>query len=408
MSFIMLFLLILSPIAEDQTSPTLSLSVDQAVELAFRQNPTLQALVREIEAFRGQTLMDSALPDAELGLEVAGLNMPGARTVEQEISLGLVQAIPFPGKLKLRARVGRVAEEEAVLKVEKARLRLGSEVRKAYYRSLFHQKTVDILMKNLELLEEIQKNAVSRYALSSVPYTDIIRVRLETARTRNDLLEAKKELALSRQELSRLLGLKENQELLLTSGFEAVAVDWTLEAALARKKEFSPTLRLARLRRDRAELLVRLADRNRLPDFSLGIFSPSKKLGATGFSLGLSYPLFSRKRLAGEKMVAEAERQKAGLEIRAAESFFESRIRQAAAEITQSQEQIKIFEESLLQDSGAELEKALQDYRLGKLDSLSLLDLYRSFSLVRLEYYRAIYLWQVALAEFEAAGEDYE
>lgn len=408
MSLIMLFLLIFSPVVQDQTLPTLSLSVDQAVELAFRQNPALQALAGDIEATRGQTLIDSALPDAELGLEVAGLNIPGAGTVEQETSLGLVQSIPFPGKLKLRARVGRSAEEEAVLKLERARLRLGSEVRKAYYRSLLQQKTVEILLKNLELLEEIQKNAISRYALSAVPYSDIIRIKLETARTRNDLLEARKELTLSRQELNRLLGLKENQELLLTSVLEPAPADWPLETALARKKELSPTLRLARLRRDRAELLARLADLNRLPDFSLGLFSPSKKLGATGFSLGLSYPLFSRKRLAGEKTLAEAERQKAGLEILAAESFFESRTRQSAAEIVQSREQLKIFEDSLLQDSGAELEKALQDYRLGKLDSLSLLDLFRSFSLVQLEYYRAIYLCQAALAEFEAAGEDYE
>ncbi|MDH7574999.1 MAG: TolC family protein [Candidatus Saccharicenans sp.] len=408
MSFVMLFLLILSPVAQDQPLPALPLSVEQAVELAWRQNPTLQALARDTEVARGQTWMDSALPDTELGLDVAGLNFPGTGTVEQETSLGLVQAIPFPGKLKLRARVGRVTEEEAGLRLERARLRLASEVRKAYYRSLLQQKTVEILLKNLELLAEIQKNAISRYALSAVPYSDILRVKLETARVRNDLLEAKKELTLSRQELTRLLGLKDDRELLLTSSLEPAPADWPLEEALARKKELSPTLRLARLRRDRAELLIRLAERNRLPDFSFGLFSPSKKLGATGFSLGLSYPLFSRKRLAGEKTLAEAERQKAGFEIQAAESFFESRCRQAAAEIIQSREQVRIFEESLLQDSGAELEKALEDYRLGKIDSLGLLDLYRGFSLVRLEYYRAIYLQRAALAEFEAAGEDYE
>ncbi|MCX8159563.1 MAG: TolC family protein [Candidatus Saccharicenans sp.] len=408
MSFIIFLFLLLSPGTPEQTPPPLPISVDQAVELAFRQNPSLLALARDIEAARGQTRVDSALPDAELGLEVAGMNFPGAGTVEQETSLGLTQFIPFPGKLKLRARAGRVAEEEAVLRLERARLLLASEVRKAYYRSLFQQKTVEILLKNLDLLEEIQKNAVSRYALSAVPYSDIMRLKLEMARTRNDLLEAQKELAVSRQELARLLGLKDDRELLLTSNLEPAPIRGQQEEALARRKELSPTLRLARLRRDRAELLVRLADKSRLPDFSLGLFSPSKKLGATGFSFGLSYPLFSQKRLAGEKMLAEAEKQKADYEIQAAERFFESRLRKAAAEINQSREQLRIFEESLLQDSGAELEKALQDYRLGKIDSLNLLDLYRGFSLVHLEYYRAIYLYQAALAEFEAAGEDYE
>lgn len=408
MYFFMLLFLVLSPGVQEQGLPPLALSVDQAVELACRQNPELLSLARQVESARGQTLMDSALPEADLGLEVAGVNFPGKSVVEREVNLGLSQTIPFPGKLRLRASLGRVVEEEAALRLERARLRLASEVRKTYYLILFRQKTVEILLKNLELLEEIHKNAVARYALSAVPYSDILRVRLETARTRNDLLEARKELAAGRLELVRLLGLREDRELVLTSDFETGQPGWQLEEVLARKKELSPTLKLARLRHDRAELLGRLADRNRWPDFSLGIFSPSKKLGATGFSLGLSYPLFSRKRISGEKMLAEAEKQKAGFEIQAVERFFESRTRQAAAEIFQSGEQIKVFEESLLQDSGAELEKALQDYRLGRLDSLSLLDLYRSFSQVRLEYYRAIYFYHVALAEFDSAGEDFE
>ncbi len=408
MSFVLLFLLIFSQGAQVERPPSLPLSVEAAVELACRQNPALLALAGEVDAARGRTGIDSALPEAEIGLEVAGLKFSGAGTVEQETSLGLLQIVPFPGKLKLRERAGRVAEEEAALRLQRARLLLASEVRKAYYRSLLQQKTVEILLKNLELLEEIQKNAVSRYALAAVPYSDILRVRLETARTRNDLIEARKELAVSLQELTGLLGLKPDQELVLTSGLEAGQPVSEPEELLTRKKELSPTLRLTRLRQDRAELLVRLADLGRRPDFSFGLFAPSKKLGAAGFSLGLSYPLFSRKKLTGEKILAEAERQKAGFEIQAAERFFESRSRQAAAAIVQSREQVRIFEDSLLQDSGAELDKALEDYRLGKLDSLSLMDLYRSFSLVRLEYYRALYLYLTALAEFEAAGEDYE
>lgn len=408
MSFVLLFLLIFSQGAQEEMMPSLPLSVEEAVELACRQNPALLALAEEVDAARGRTGMDSALPDAEIALEVAGMKFSGAGTVERETSLGLLQTIPFPGKLKLRERAGRVAEEEAVLRLQRARLLLASEVRKTYYRSLLQQKTVEILLKNLELLEEIQKNAVSRYALAAVPYSDILRVRLETARTRNDLMEARKELAVSLRELTGLLGLKPDQEPVLTSSLEAGQPVSELEELLTRKKELSPTLRLTRLRQDRAELLVRLADLGRRPDFSFGLFAPSKKLGAAGFSLGLSYPLFSRKKLTGEKILAEAERQKAGFEIQAAERFFESRTRQAAAAIVQSREQVRIFEDSLLQDSGAELDKALEDYRLGKLDSLSLMDLYRSFSLVRLEYYRALYLYLAALAEFEAAGENYE
>ncbi|MGB9907642.1 MAG: TolC family protein [Candidatus Saccharicenans sp.] len=408
MSFIIILCFMLSSWPQEQPAPPLTLTLEQAVELASQQNPSLLALAREIEAARGQTLVDSALPEAEVGLELAGLDFPGARQVEQEITLGVVQTIPFPGKLRLRAQAGRLVEAEARLRWQKARLLLAAEVRKVYFRCLFHQKTVEILLKNLDLLEEIQKNAMARYALAAVPYSDILRVRLEIARTRNDLLAARNDLKVGWQELALLLGLKGEHPLVLTSSLEQPPIDWKLEEWLARKKELSPSLQLARLRQEQAEVFGQLVLKNRWPNFSLGFFSPSKKLGATGLSFGLSYPLFSRKRLAGEKILAEAEKQKALFASQAAERFYESRSRQAAGSLVQSLEQVRIFEESLLGETEAVLEKALSDYRLGRLDSLNLMDLYRQSSLVRLEYYRALYLYQNALADLEIAGEDYE
>ncbi|MGB9893449.1 MAG: TolC family protein, partial [Candidatus Saccharicenans sp.] len=321
---------------------------------------------------------------------------------------GLVQIVPCPGKLKLKVRLGETYEKEAQLKLEKEKILLATEVKKAYYRSLFNQQTVNILEKNLEMLEEIQKNAVSRYALSAVSYTDILRVRLEIARTRNDLLEARKDQAISLSELNLLLGLEKDTPLSLTSSLEDRPENLKLEKLIENRRAQSPTLQMIRIRQTRADILDQVASKDRLPDFSFGLFSPSKKWGAAGFSFGLSYPLFSRKRISGEKELAVAEKQKALLSALAAERFYESRKRQVLNEINQAEQQIKIFEDNLLQDTEAELEKALNDYRLGRLDSLGLLDLYRNSSLVRLEYYRALYLYQVSLAELEKAGEDYE
>lgn len=408
MSFIIMLLFLLSSWPQEQPSPPLALTLEQAVELACQQNPSLLALAREIEIARGQTLVDSALPEAELGLELAGLDFPADKNLEKETNLGVIQTIPFPGKLKLRTMAGRLTEAEARLRLQKARLLLAAEVRKIYFKNLFYQKTVETLLKNLDVLQEIQKNAMARYALAAVPYSDILRVSLEIARTRNDLLAARNDLKVSQQELVLLLGLKEESQLVLTSPLDQQPVDLRLEERLARKKELSPSLQLARLREEKAEIFGQIVLKNRWPDFSLGFFSPSKKLGATGLSFGLSYPLFSRKRLAGEKILAEAERQRALFARQAVERFYESRVRQAASSLTQSLEQIRIFEESLFRETEEGLEKALSDYRLGRLDSLSLLDLYRQASLVRLEYYRAVYLYQTALADLEMAGEDYE
>ncbi len=145
-----------------------------------------------------------------------------------------------------------------------------------------------------------------------------------------------------------------------------------------------------------------------MPDFSLSFFAPSRRWGAVGFSLGVNWPLFSRKNLKGEKLLAESEQQKAELSLKAADRFFDSQKRLALTAIDQAGQRVKIFEESLLEDSQAELEKALNAYRLGQLDSLHLLDLFEVTRQMNFEYQQALYFYLCALADFYSAGEDYE
>ncbi|MGB9893450.1 MAG: hypothetical protein ACPLRA_03485, partial [Candidatus Saccharicenans sp.] len=83
-AFVLLFFLLTTPVQEKLQAP-LSLTIGQAVEIAFQKNPNIQALAQEIESFRAQTRIESALPEAEIGLEVAGLNFPGVnRDAEKE------------------------------------------------------------------------------------------------------------------------------------------------------------------------------------------------------------------------------------------------------------------------------------------------------------------------------------
>lgn len=410
MSVFVIFLsFMLSIIPQEETGQLVTLSIEQAVEMALQKNPEIQVLFQEIEAAKAQTLINSSLPDAEAGVELEALGLTEkAKKSESEYSFGLAQSFPFPGKLKIKKRVGESYESEARLRLEKKKIILASEVKKSYYRCLLNQKTAETLEKNLDLLEEIQKNALARYALGAVPYGDLLRIRIEIARTRNSLYEARKELEISLTQLNQLLGLEKDTPIQLTSTLQYQPLNQSPEKLLEKARALSPTLQLSDLEKKRAELLLKLAEKDRLPDFSLAIYSPSHRLGAAGFSFGLTYPLFSRKKLTGERQLAIAETQKAVSLALAREKFFETRKKQALYDIRQTEQQVKAFEENLLLETETELEKALNDYRLGRLDSLNLLDLYRNASLVWLEYYRALYLYNCAIAEFEQAGEDFE
>ncbi|MGB9835289.1 MAG: TolC family protein [Candidatus Saccharicenans sp.] len=387
--------------------PALPLSLEQAVELAWQRNPGLQSLAQEISTARAQTMVDSSLPETEISLDFEGLRIINKNSVEQEYNFGLSQYLPFPGKLRLKALVGSTNQKEAALKYEQQKCLLAAEVKKAYYLCLLNQKTRETLENNLSLLNDIQESAISLYSLGKVSYEDILRIRIEAARTKNELIQAGRDYRGSLEELKRLLHLPPETEPVLTTPLTYSPLSARPEQMLEKARLSSPVLKIARLQTEKADLLVQLANKNRLPDFVLGLYAPSHRLGAVGFSAGITYPLFSRKKISGEKLLAETEKQKAGYYLEAASRFFESRKKQALENILGAEQQVKIFSEQLLTETEGLLAKARADFRLGRLDSLNLLDIFRNASSVNLEYYRAVYFYLTALAEFESAGEDY-
>jgi outer membrane protein TolC len=388
---------------------SVNLSLEEAVAVAFERQPGLRLLEQEIQRARATTLIDSALPAAEDGLSVEGLGLSEkARRNDPEYSLGLTQPLPFPGKLGLKSSLGETYEQEASLQLEKGKILLAAQVKKAYLKCLLSQQAVDFMSQNLETLNDIQHNALSRYSLGSVPYSEVLRLKIELVRSQNDLYSARQELAADFSRLKLLLGFEEETTINLTSALTYQELPDRPEALLAKARATSPTLKLAGLKKGRSELLVKLARKDRWPDFSLSFFTPSRRWGAVGFSLGVNWPLFSRKSLKGEKLLAESEQQRAQISLEAADRFFDSQKRLALAAVDQAGQRVKIFEDSLLEDSKAELEKALNAYRLGQLDSLHLLDLFQAARQMNFEYQQAIYFYLCALADFYSAGEDYE
>ena len=409
MSILIVFLSMLLSSPQGAPVKSVNLSLEEAVSVAFERQPGLRLLEQEIQRARATTLIDSALPAAEAGLSVEGLGLSEkARRNDPEYSLGLTQPLPFPGKLGLKSSLGETYEQEASLQLEKGKILLAAQVKKAYLKCLLSQQAVDFMSQNLETLNDIQHNALSRYSLGSVPYSEVLRLKIELVRSQNDLYAARQELAADFSRLKLLLGFEEETTINLTSALTYQELPDRPEALLAKARATSPTLKLAGLKKGRSELLVKLARKDRWLDFSLSFFTPSRRWGAVGFSLGVNWPLFSRKSLKGEKLLAESEQQRAQISLEAADRFFDSQKRLALAAVDQAGQRVKIFEDSLLEDSKAELEKALNAYRLGQLDSLHLLDLFQAARQMNFEYQQAIYFYLCALADFYSAGEDYE
>ena len=380
-----------------------SLSLDEAVGRALDRNPRVLQAQKDVDAARGRRLQLEAVPNPELSFEAAALPLWNSKGGE-EFSLGVRQLIEFPGKRSLRRGIGRSGEGQAALGLERARNVVRGRVERAYFLAAHARKRLDGLGSVLETLKMYAELAGERYRSGQVPYLDIIRGRLETLRLQNEIVEARRDLREKTAALELLMGEPEYEPLEFSTdiGFMPLgrSLDELKAAAMA-----GPALRLAAARREQAVLSLALARKSGRPDFTVGLFTPSKRLGGWGFEVGMTLPVF-RQGPRGAAVEAEALSGQASLETEARTRRILFVLETAYADALALEEQITLFRDSLIREVEESLNAGLINYQYGKSDALGVLDIVRSLKETRSEFLRALLNHRLALLDIATAGDD--
>ncbi len=378
------------------------LSLEDAVARSLERHPAVLRARNDVDAARGRRLQLEAVPNPELSFEALGL--PLWKSGGEEFSLGVRQSIEFPGKRGLRREIGLSGESQAAIELERARNVVRGRVETAYFRAAYAQKRLADFESILGTLKEYSELAAERYKTGQVPYLDVVRGRLETLRLQNEIIEARRDLREKSAALSFLMGDPGYEPLEFSTeiGYSPLgkSLDDLKSAALA-----GSSLRLRGDRRKQAGLSLSLARKAGLPDFSLGLFTPSKILGGWGFEVGMTLPVF-RKGIQGAAIEAEAMSRLAALDSDGTTRRVVLVVESAYAEALSLEEQIGLFRDSLLRDVDESLKASLINYQYGKSDALGVLDIVRSLKETRTEFARALLNHRLALIEIAAAGED--
>lgn len=393
-----------SGLAQTRPEPGV-LTMEQAVQAALARHPDILAARAEIEAAAARRLQAEARPDPSVALGTAAIPFSlSGRAGETEIELGIEQTFEFPGRRALRTDVARFSEETAALELVRVRLLLAARVRKAYLRVVLADRTLASILVAEGHLDEVIDAIQVRYTAGRAAYADVLRARVDRARLRNRAIEERRERQEASAVLNFFLGRPAGEPLRVSSEISLPPLGPSaadLKAALAER----PSVRIAALSVEQAAAAERLAGLNGRPDLTAGLFVPSKRLSAWGFSLGLSLPL-SGKRRAGERAEAAAERDSRLAAADGLRRRFEAAIDSAYESARLADEQVRVFELQLLTGLEDELAVDLELYALGRLEAYALIDLHRAAAEARLEYLRAVYNAAVARVDLDIAGED--
>ena len=385
-----------------------TLTLEQAIQTALQRNPEILLAQKGLAAAMGKRLQITAVADPMLVFRDEGLALNNAKdgSFEKEYSLGLEQNLEFPGKRVLRGEIGRTGEDLAALALDKARLLLGARVKKAYYQAVLSRRTLESLDQASSLLDRFMENLVIKYQAGDASYRDFLRAKVEKARLQNQIIEERRAATAYRADLNILLGNKGDDASALVTDIAFVPLPKELPAIKDEIRTSSPTLKILASKLRQSEAGLRLAKKSGLPDFSLGLYFPSLRSGAWGFSIGLNLPVW-RTRRQGEVMEAGAATGQALISLEAEERRLMIRIENAYAGVKAAEEQVKLFEQKLLKDMGDEIRLAVNQYQYGKIEFFNLLDLYRTYAATQLEHLKALYQYLLALSDLEVAGEEY-
>lgn len=332
--------------------------------------------------------------------------------------MGAAPDFPFPAILALKGRIVGEEVRAARERLEAARRDAVAAARRAYWELVYVGQAAETTTRMIDLLENLDRSVASRYESGKTSFQDLVRIRIEREKAREELKTLAEERANRAADIRGLLALPPRIAVGMPAFHEdraALPAQEKLETlALARRQE----VRAADAMVDRMELMLEMVETMTFPGFDLGltpaprgVIAPSAGGPAMGEAAGSavqtaaaqapSRPFLAadaayvgeiRQRIAALKSEREAVRAETLVGVRTA-WFAADRARREEA----------LYAAKVLGLSQSALESSLQGYATGSVGFSDLLESYTGWLEANLARQRARAEIGIGRAGLEAA-----
>jgi cobalt-zinc-cadmium efflux system outer membrane protein len=316
--------------------------------------------------------------------------------------VGASQTVPFPGKKKLDRQMGfvsvRVTEAESSL----ARTELVCEVKVAFFKVHAAERLVAVSAALLRVAESAAESARKRVDAGAAADQELLRAEISLEQSRSELSGWRRELALARQTLARLIGRPDLSKAPLAGGLAETAELTLLQQRPEQWLHKHPSMVAARLAGERARLEWRRARLEPYPDVTAGV-AGGREGGSDNsivqFRLSLPLPILDRSK--GRQAEARANESLAQANETAVEQRLLAGWDQACKRLETAMEQTARYREKILPKASAALQLVETGFLQGKFGFIDWLDTQRTVAETRLAFEQKLLELNIAQAELE-------
>ena len=377
------------------TTPN-GLSFEEIYELAEKNNLQVEAVRRRRAVALAAVSIAGERPNPDF--------ISGYTRSEPRLNTSVSQLVELGGKRGKRIDVARNELHLSELDLDAALRTLRHDVRAAYFNLGLARNTTALGQQALDQAKELADIARERFEAGDIAQFEVLQANLAVDRATNDLARLQNTEQIALATINQLLNRTPEAPLDLRDTLFARTAPISASNLIGRSLTQNVELRAAEQQITTEQSRLRLARAQRVPDITLepGIESfDSSQPNNFGFKMQVTVPLpiFNRQR--GEIQKSSAMLEQLHAERDAARQRISAEIGRAALNLESARKQVEFYETKLLPDAERVRQLAIEAYRIGQANLLSVIDATRNAREVRQAYLQALFDYQSALADLE-------
>ena len=391
-----------------------ALRLDELIDEALANNPSLSALHHRVEAAQERVPQAGALMDPMLRFELSNVPISDFdfdSTPMTGKQLMLSQRFPWWGKLAARERMARHEAAVVEARYDDLVLTVTNMIRQSYYALAFVDRATQITIENQQLLADFVRIVQTKYAVGRGLQQDVLRAQVSQSGLDDRLIVLRQQRGQLQARLNTVLNRPPRSPLGATEEVTPTPFDLEVETLQQTALASRPALRAIEQTRKRWEAAGVLADRQRRPDIDVVAGyrqrddMPMDAVQGSDFvTLGFSINLPIYQDRKQDRQEAEAHAQ-----VRAATADGEALTRQIYGTIQQlyvdavaHRDRAHLLRTAIIPQADQSLSSSLAGYEVDKVDFLTLLNSQVTLFNYEIDLFRHITEFEKTLADLEA------
>lgn len=366
------------------------------IGLTLERNPRLAQVTFAIDTARGRAVQAGLYPNPTVN--VTG-NELGDRTGPSGIwSAYTSQEIVTANKLGLSQSAAFKEVDQATLNLVAERYRVFTEVRQAFFEAVTLERRAAILTDLVKLAAQSVENAKKLLKAKEAAELDLVQLEVDLERYRAELEATQRALPAAYRKVAASVGVQDMPLGRLSGDLDTPLPDHDLDRIRVYVLGIHPELRSAEIGVERAQLLVRRAEVEPIPNVTVGAgYTRQGQNRSNDWDIGVSVPVPLWNKNQGNILAAKAQVGEAVNQVGRVQNDLVNRLATAFSTYAAARKRAERYKTAILPKAQQTYQLSLKAYQGGQFEYLRVLAAQRTVAEANLELVRSLgEMWRSA------------